>query len=166
MSHYSKRLVRTSDLESEVRCSQCDKLLAKIDVREGALTIKCLRCGELNSILCSEEVLIVIMGLEGTILYINNAVVEVTGYTVSEILGNKPSLWNSHMSEDFYIKMWNRIKDDKQPFRGIVTNRRKDGSLYEATLHISPVFDARKDIGMLVAVEVVLKSNSLTALKP
>ena len=139
--------------EDDFRCCDCGKLLAKVSEPDISLKIKCTRCGALNSIFRGVSDQIVITDPEGVILYANAAVEATTGYSLAEVLGNKPSLWGKQMPQEFYRDMWKTIKVDKKPAKVIVRNRRKDGSLYNAKLNISPVFGPAGEISMFVAIE-------------
>ncbi len=78
--------------------------------------------------------------LDGTIQYINQAAVELTGYSRVEILGQRMRLWRSHrQTAELYTQMLARI-DDGKAWRGEVINERKDGSLYDAAITVAPLF--------------------------
>lgn len=79
---------------------------------------------------------------------------------MNEILGKKTSLWGKQMPENFYKKLWKYIKEDKKPVSVKVTNKRKDGHLYDAILQISPVFDIEGNIAMFVGVESLIVKNN------
>lgn len=96
---------------------------------------------------------IIITDSNGVILYANKAVEKITGYSSEEIIGNKPSLWGGLMNMRFYQKLWRTIKIKKKPFMGEITNKRKNGEIYEAEIHISPVLDKNGDILFFVGIE-------------
>jgi PAS domain S-box-containing protein len=78
---------------------------------------------------------------DGHIIYANQAAELLTGYTFEEMKGNTPSLWGKQMSHDFYIKLWDTIKNKKQPFEGEIVNKNKKGELYPVFARISPVIN-------------------------
>ncbi|MBN1332076.1 PAS domain S-box protein [Candidatus Dojkabacteria bacterium] len=84
---------------------------------------------------------IIITDPDGIILYANQAVEKITGYTRNEILGKTPALWGKQMSKKFYKKFWTHIKDKKLAFNGEIVNRRKTGEKYIAEAHISPIIE-------------------------
>lgn len=89
---------------------------------------------------------------DGVILYANPALQRVTGYVREELLGQTPRLFKSgRHPEGFYRQLWETIRRGVT-WKGRVTNRRKDGQLYEAELTISPVRDAGGRIFNYVAV--------------
>lgn len=96
---------------------------------------------------------VVITDANGVILYANKAAELTTGYTRKEILGNTPALWGKQMPPEFYRNMWHVIKEQRKSFYGEITNKRKDGQLYIAEAHISPLFDERGDLYGFVGVE-------------
>jgi PAS domain S-box-containing protein len=144
------------DARGEERCLKCGKLLARDDLKQNALEIKCVRCGTLNSVFRGIKDQVIITDTRGTILYANSLVETVTGYTLAEIIGSKPSLWGGQMSQEFYRKMWRVIKVKKLPIAVEVVNRKKDGTLYKVTLRISPIFNARGQVKMFVGMETVI----------
>lgn len=91
---------------------------------------------------------IMITDENGVILYMNNAVERMTGYSREEAIGKTARLWGGQMSTEFYEKMWMTIKEEKKVFRAEVNNKRKNGEIYQAYLTISPVLD--QDVGELV----------------
>lgn len=141
------------------RCAQCGKLLAKDSAAAGKYEVKCNRCGNLN--LLFEDMLeqIVITDPSGTILYANSATQELSGYPISEIVGNKPSLWGGQMPKEFYSTMWRIIKEEKKTLATQVRNKRKDGTFYNAFLTISPVLDTAGEIALFIGIERLLGSR-------
>jgi len=97
---------------------------------------------------------IVITNSEGIVVYANAAVERITGYSVAEAMGKKAAiLWKVPQSQEFYEKMWDRIKNKKLPFFGQLQNRRKNGELYYADVKIYPVLDKNKEIVFFVGLE-------------
>lgn len=87
----------------------------------------------------------VITDVEGKVLFANHAAEKITGYTLSEMVGNTPRLWGGMMSHDFYVDFWKK-KLSGEPFEGEIVNRRKNGDLYYAVAHIAPIFGNEKEI--------------------
>lgn len=96
---------------------------------------------------------IVITDQEGTILWTNPAFGNLTGYTTEEALGRNQRLLSSGtQSEEFYANLWQTISGGKT-WRGELTNRRKDGSLYTEEQTITPVCSDSGDVTHFVAVK-------------
>ncbi|MDP3970827.1 MAG: ATP-binding protein [bacterium] len=83
---------------------------------------------------------------DAKIVYANPAVARITGYSLEEIIGNRPSLWGGLMGKEFYQEMWNTIKIKKQNFSGEITNRRKNGEEYVSKVIVSPILDEKHKI--------------------
>ncbi len=84
---------------------------------------------------------IVISDANATIIDVNAAFTQITGYTRDEVIGRKPGLLNSGMqTADFYADMW-QILLEKGHWYGELWNRRKNGEIYPEMMNISAVFD-------------------------
>jgi PAS domain S-box-containing protein len=84
---------------------------------------------------------ILITDLQGTILHVNRALERDTGYSRPELIGQNPRLFKSDVHPpQFFADLWRTILA-RSSWKGEITNRRKDGSLFQASLTISPVFD-------------------------
>ena len=90
---------------------------------------------------------------QGTIVYVNPSFGTTTGYSREEAIGNTPRIVRSgHHNEEFYKQMWNTITNGKI-WTGHIINRKKDGSLFEEDVSISPVKDHFGKIVNYVAVK-------------
>ncbi|MBM2830454.1 MAG: histidine kinase [Gammaproteobacteria bacterium] len=78
---------------------------------------------------------------DGIIEYVNPAYERSTGYTRAEALGNKPSLVKSGLHDKaFFQNLWQTIQRG-EAFRGVFTNRRKNGELFYEEKTITPLKD-------------------------
>jgi PAS domain S-box-containing protein len=85
---------------------------------------------------------IVITDTQGTIQYVNPAFTAQTGYSREEATGRNPRILKSGCHpEGFYKEIWNTILSGRV-WQGDVTNRRKDGTLYDEEMRIAPVKDS------------------------
>ena len=83
---------------------------------------------------------ILITDAAGTIVWINRAFTELTGYTREEVIGKTPRILKSlEHAPAFYEQLWSTICCGKV-WRGEIRNRKKDGSLYTEEMTITPVF--------------------------
>jgi len=104
---------------------------------------------------------IIITDPDGKIVFANDSVTRMTGYAITEVIGQTPAVWGKQMPQDFYVKFWDTIKVKRQPFHDEVINRRKDGSLYRAIMTVSPIIN---DAGTLIGFIGV--EEDVSALKP
>jgi PAS domain S-box-containing protein len=97
---------------------------------------------------------IVITDVAGTILYVNPAFENVSGYTRAEALGKTPRLLKSgRHDKSFYAALWGTLQKG-EVWKGRIINKRKDNSLYEEEATISPVRDAEGNIINFVAIKL------------
>lgn len=96
---------------------------------------------------------IVITHPDGAILWVNPAFTQITGYTADEVRGqNLRMLKSERQDEAFYRNLWNTILSG-QVWRGEMVNRRKDGSLYDEEMTITPVIDRQGQINHFIAIK-------------
>jgi PAS domain S-box-containing protein len=108
---------------------------------------------------------VIITNPEGIVVYANEAVQKVTGYTPEEVIGKKSgALWKTPMPLPYYQKLWDTIKNQKKTFVGEIQNRRKNGEIYTATINISPILGANGTIDFFMSVERDI-TEELTAKK-
>lgn len=96
---------------------------------------------------------VVITDHDGKIVWINQAMTKLTGYDENELIGKTTALFKSGLLPDnFYAKLWNTIKAGKV-WRGELINKRKDGTLYDEEMTITPIFNDNHDITHFIAVK-------------
>ncbi len=96
---------------------------------------------------------VVITDDTGTIEYVNTKFCKVTGYTLSEVIGQNPRVLNAEIQpKAFYQEMWETLSQGKE-WRGEFCNKKKDGTLYWEHASISPLCDNRGNITHYVAVK-------------
>ena len=82
---------------------------------------------------------VVVTDLQGYIIWGNEAFATITGYALLESIGRKMGFLGSGVHEDaFFAEMWTAIGSGGT-WRGQITNRRKDGSLFVVEEVITPV---------------------------
>ena len=95
---------------------------------------------------------ILITNLDATIEYVNQAHINLTGFSREEIIGANPRIFKSGITnDDTYKELWETVTHGGI-WKGTFTNRRKDGSLFENFAIISPVRSANGDIRHYVGV--------------
>ncbi len=104
--------------------------------------------------------------LKGDILYVNDLLCEVSGYSREECIGQPHSMFrHPDMPKSVFKEMWATIQKGKI-FRGVVKNRCKDGSPYWVDALIAPVLGPNgkpvKYIGVrYVITEQVVREEEL-----
>ncbi len=96
---------------------------------------------------------VIITDLRGNIQYVNPAFEKLTGYTREKAMGKNPSILKSGKQDKaFYEAMWSCLLKG-EVWSGHLINRKKDGSLFEEEVSISPVKNNEGVITNFVAVK-------------
>jgi diguanylate cyclase (GGDEF)-like protein/PAS domain S-box-containing protein len=96
---------------------------------------------------------VVLTDNHGTILWVNPAFTQMTGYPADEAVGRNPRLLQSGKQDAaFYGALWNTIAAGNL-WRGEIVNRKKDGSLYTEEMTIAPVRSTSGPISHYVAIK-------------
>lgn len=132
--------------------SNINKMLDHISISEGNL-VK-FKIAIENS---SDQV--VITDIDGKIIYANKATEKLTGYSIEDMANNTPRLWGRQMPKEFYVNLWDTIKNKKQPFEGELVNKNKNGKTYPVHSNIFPVIDKNKEVTFFIAVDRDISQN-------
>lgn len=96
---------------------------------------------------------IIIADSRGRILFANQAFQDESGYTTEEARALESGFAQPGVHPpEFYREMWDTILDG-QTWKGEVTNRRKDGSLYVEEMTITPVMTEDGQIQNFIAIK-------------
>lgn len=91
---------------------------------------------------------------EGYIEWANQAFLNMTGYKMDEVVDSNPKhlIFSGQQDYDFYTDMWQTISSG-QVWHGDLINRKKDESLYDEHMTITPVLNAEGIITNYIAVK-------------
>ncbi len=96
---------------------------------------------------------IAITDQKGRIMWSNPAYSALTGYPSEELIGATHQVLKSgRQGADFYQELWRSISSG-QVWRGELINRRKDGTLYDEEMTITPVLDRDGKVINFVAIK-------------
>jgi PAS domain S-box-containing protein len=103
----------------------------------------------ITTILDKTTEMVVITDKHGLIHYVNASFEKVTGYSRYEVVGKKINILSADTKSQEYIhNVWQEALSGKS-WHGMVKNRKKDGTVYDEEMTITPVFD---DFGKLVNI--------------
>jgi diguanylate cyclase (GGDEF)-like protein/PAS domain S-box-containing protein len=81
--------------------------------------------------------------LDGTLFFVNKAVLKHTGYTEAELIGHSNSIFKSGKHNDeFYSQLWKTILSG-EVYQNIFINKKKSGELYYEDQTITPIKDEK-----------------------
>ncbi|MBN3561252.1 methyl-accepting chemotaxis protein [Aliamphritea spongicola] len=79
--------------------------------------------------------------LDGRITYANQDFVDVSGYSLEELVGQHHNVVrHSDMPKAAFADLWQHLKQD-QPWMGLVKNRCKNGDHYWVRAFVTPIYD-------------------------
>lgn len=96
---------------------------------------------------------ITITDTDAHILYANPAFERLTGYSLRELLGQRPSMLSYRVTpKRLYEELWSTILGGES-WDGVLVNRRKDGSRFLSELTISPVFEGGEAPAFFISMQ-------------
>lgn len=106
-----------------------------------------------------QHAIVSVADLAGTITYVNEQFVNVSGYSREELLGQNHRILKSNVQSDgFWATMWATISAGLV-WQGVVCNRNKNGSLYWVQAQISPFFDETGAIEHYVSIRTDITAH-------
>src|SRR5207248_6326864 len=89
------------------------------------------------------------------------ALERMTGYTRAELCGQNPRILKSGVHPpELFQELWRNVLT-RGSWQGELTNRRKDGSLVEVSLTVSPILDARGQLTHFVGIQRDISDRKL-----
>jgi len=90
--------------------------------------------------------------LKGIITYANDMFCEVSGYSRDELIGSPHNIVrHPDVPKEAFYDLWDTIQN-KAIWKGVVRNRKKDGSTYIVNATVIPILDNKREIIEYVAV--------------
>lgn len=97
--------------------------------------------------------------LAGIITYVNDNFCKISGYSKQELLGKNHNIIRDPLtSKSFFKELWKTISN-KKIFKGVISNKRKDGSIYFVDSTIVPILNNEGQI-----IEYIGIRNDITSL--
>ena len=87
--------------------------------------------------------------LKGVLTYANNDFIQISGYSLSELIGKSHNiLRHPDVPAEFFKDLWISLKEER-PWTGIVKNRCKNGDYYWVLANITPFYENDKLVGYM-----------------
>ncbi|ADR20292.1 hypothetical protein MATR_20910 [Marivirga tractuosa] len=132
--------------EMEIQMNEMMQLQSEMKAREDILN---------ESTIVSEA------DLKGTIIYVNQKLIDVAKYSKEEMIGKGHNLFrHPDMPSEIFKLLWDTIQSGNI-FRGIIKNKAKDGSVYWVDATISPVLDAKGTLEKYIGVRYVIEQEDV-----
>lgn len=97
---------------------------------------------------------VIVTDAQRRILWVNEDFTVITGYSMSEVFGKKPSILQGPGSEPEAIRRIRKGLEEQMPIKDTITNYRKNGEEYPCKLIIHPIFDTDHKLTNFIAFEV------------
>ena len=97
---------------------------------------------------------IVITDTNANVVYFNSSVLQTSGYSMEEIIGQNPRIFKSDKTrEETYKNMWETITSGNQ-WQGEWLNKKKNGDYYWEKVSISPIYSESGQIINYLAIKL------------
>ncbi|MBN1252895.1 MAG: PAS domain S-box protein [Bacteroidales bacterium] len=108
---------------------------------------------KLTTAIEQSPVAIVITDYNGDIEFVNPKFIDITGYTLNEVLGQNPRILKSGFHpKEFYVNLWDTISSG-ETWNGALKNKKKNGEFYWEDVTIGPVTDDKGIITNYIALK-------------
>ncbi len=95
---------------------------------------------------------IIISDANNTVISVNQAFYNITGYTANDIIGKNPNILSSgRHDKTFYQKLWETLVLEGY-WQGEIWNRKKDGQIFPEWISISVVYDYSGNVSHYIAI--------------
>lgn len=109
----------------------------------------------------NNHAIVAVTDTKGKIVYANDKFCEISGYTVSELLGKDHRILNSgYHKKEFFKILWNTISSGNQ-WQGEIKNRAKNGDTYWVDTTIVPMFNSYGDIKSYISIRTDITKYKL-----
>ena len=100
-----------------------------------------------------ENDVLIVTNTRFEIVYASKNIFEMNGYFPNEVIGNSPKMFQGPLTSAKALDNIRIAVKNQLPFAQIITNYKKDGSLYECEIKALPKFDAKGNLVNYIAFE-------------
>ncbi len=107
----------------------------------------------------NQSAIVTLTNLEGEIIYGNDKLMEISGYSWAELQGQKTNIFKSDChNNSFYRKMWQTITQGKV-WRGEIKNKDKNNNFYWVDTTIVPLTDENGQIKQYLSIQTEISDR-------
>jgi PAS domain S-box-containing protein len=96
---------------------------------------------------------IVVTNANYEIIFASDNITKMNGYSPKEVIGKSPKIFQGKLTTDVSKSNIKKAILNKLPFKEIILNYRKDGSVYFCEIEAYPKFDAKGNLINYIAFE-------------
>jgi PAS domain S-box-containing protein len=108
---------------------------------------------DLNSIVNERKLEVVVTNPRLEIVFASRDIYKMNGYYPNELLGNSPRMLQGELTSEEVKKRIKIAISQKQPFKEVILNYKKDGSNYLCEIEAVPKFDKNGELLNYIAFE-------------
>nr|WP_121271003.1 PAS domain S-box protein [Pedobacter schmidteae] len=94
-----------------------------------------------------------------TIIYVNDALVRMSGYSKAELIGRQPDIFYGNQLAQEGLKIIDEALSNKVPCNVELVNFRKDGQVYDVSINICPVSDSMGKVTHWTSIQRDITEN-------
>ncbi len=107
---------------------------------------------------------VIIVNENGEMVYVNDTVLKLSGFSYEEIIGQNPRIFKSGIhGKEFYKELWYNLKNNKQ-FDTVIINKSKDGELFHLKTRFVPVFLDNEQYYVALGIDITKEKELKKAL--
>jgi len=108
-----------------------------------------------------EHAIVAITDIKGTLTYVNDKFIQISGYSKEELIGANHRLLNSGFYEKAFWKEMYKTVSSKKTWKHEVCNKAKDGSLYWVDTTIVPILNKNQEIKNYIAIRTDITTRKV-----
>lgn len=112
-----------------------------------------------------EKLAVILMNAQRYILWVNNGLTNITGYSLADVQGQKLDVFTGKYSSERVIQKLRNQLDQGLAFEGEIRAYKKDGSSYVSQFVIHPIFNSKKEITNFIVFEINADESDATDYK-
>ncbi len=154
-----EKTIEKKNKELKQRYSQIESLNHVLnDIKDSDLTEALMLLEEYKKAL-DESSIVSKTNTKGIITYVNDKFCDISGYSREELIGkNHNIIRNPETPKEFFKNLW-EILESKNIYKSIISNKKKDGSIYYVDSTIIPILDSNNEVKEYIAIR-----NDVTSL--